>query len=131
MGLRLLLILILVGCNDYNSEREPIPLSLYMDLPVENGYYVYDYPNELVNSYTSVRYNTDEITRVFWTSSDSFTIEHEGYPIKQPIINYSTYSDNNGNGKQLVYLYQNHIGDTLDIIGCVDETCKMIEFIVE
>ena len=43
MGLRLLLILILVGCNDYNSEREPIPLSLYMDLPVENGYYVYDY----------------------------------------------------------------------------------------
>ena len=131
MGLRLLLILILVGCNDYNSEREPIPLSLYMDLPVENGYYVYDYPNELVNSYTSVRYNTDEITRVFWTSSDSFTIEHQGYPIKQPIINYSTYSDNNGNGKQLVYLYQNHIGDTLDIIGCVDETCKMIEFIVE
>ena len=131
MGLRLLLILILVGCNDYNSEREPIPLSLYMDLPVENGYYVYDYPNELMNSYTSVRYNTDEITRVFWTSSDSFTIEHQGYPIKQPIINYSTYSDNNGNGKQLVYLYQNHIGDTLDIIGCVDETCKMIEFIVE
>ena len=131
MGLRLLLILILVGCNDYNSEGEPIPLSLYMDLPVENGYYVYDYPNELVNSYTSVRYNTDEITRVFWTSSDSFTIEHQGYPIKQPIINYSTYSDNNGNGKQLVYLYQNHIGDTLDIIGCVDETCKMIEFIVE
>ena len=131
MGLRLLLILILVGCNDYNSEREPIPLSLYMDLPVENGYYVYDYPNELVNSYTSVRYNTDEITRVFWTSSDSFTIENQGYPIKQPIINFSTYSDNNGNGKQLVYLYQNHIGDTLDIIGCVDETCKMIEFIVE
>ena len=131
MGLRYILILLLIGCSDYNSEREPSSLSVYMDLPVVNGYYVYDYPNELVNSYTSVRYNTDEITRVFWTSSDSFTIEHQGYPITEPIINYSTYSDNNGNGKQLVYLYQNHIGDTLDIIGCVDETCKMIEFIVE
>ena len=132
MGLRFFIILFFFGCSDFNSEgKQPTPLSLYMDLSVENGYYLYDYPNGLVNTYTSVRYKTDEITRIFWTSTDSFTIKHQGYNIKHPICNYSTYSDKNGDGKQLVYIYQNHIGDTLDIFGCVDETCKMIEFIVK
>ena len=28
------------------------------------------------------------------------------------------------------YIPPPHIGDTLDIIGCIGENCKMIEFIV-
>ena len=101
-----------------------------MELPTENGYYIYNYPIGSPSSYTQVKYNTDELTRVFWTSTDSFTYIYQGITITEPIINYSTYSNDDGDGQQLVYIYQDHIRDTLDIIGCVDENCEMIEFIV-
>ena len=58
--------------------------------------------------------------RVFWTSPDSFTIVYQGFPITEPIINYSTYSDYEGNGKQHIYLNESMIGKTLTIIGCLD-----------
>jgi len=132
MGIKLILILtLLMGCENFNSEQEKeSPLSIYMELPTENGYYIYDYPIGSPSSYTQVKYNTDELTRVFWTSTDSFTYIYQGITITEPIINYSTYSNDDGDGQQLVYIYQDHIRDTLDIIGCVDENCEMIEFIV-
>ena len=111
MGLRLLLILILVGCSDYNSEGEPSSLSVYMDLKQENEFYIYDYPNGRTNSYTYVRYNTEPTTRVYWSSPDSFTIIHQGFPITSPIINYSTYSNENGDGKQFIYLNPSMVND--------------------
>jgi len=129
LGLRLLLILILVGCRDYNSEGEPSSLSVYMDLNQENGFYISDYLNGRTNSYTYVRYNTDPTIRLFWSSPDSFTIIHQGFPITSPIINYSTYSDQNGDGKQFIYIDSTMINDTLDIVGCVDKTFEIIESI--
>ena len=131
MGLRLLLILILFGCSDYNSEGEPSSLSVYMDLNQENGFYIYDYPNGRTNSYTYVRYNTEPITRVFWTSIDSFTIIHQGFPITSPIINYSTYSNENGDGKQFIYIDPTMINDTLEVIGCVGDQCESLDLIIQ
>jgi len=112
-----------VGCESSNpTETETIPLNIYMELPSdENGYYYFDYPNGDISSYTNVKYETNPITRVFWTSTDSFTIIHQGIPFTQPIVNYSTYSDDDRNGQQMVYVYGIHIGDTLDIFGYVND----------
>ena len=131
MGLKLLLILILVGCSDYNSEGEHSSLSVYMDLKQENGFYIYDYPNGRTNSYTYVRYNTEPISRVFWSSPDSFTIIHQGFPITSPIINYSTYSNENGDGKQFIYLNPSMVNDTLEVQGCIDLNCDKVQFIIQ
>ena len=103
-----------------------------MDLGLDsNGYYLFDYQNESNNSYTYVKYTTNPTTRIFWSSPDSFTIVHQGFQITEPIINYSTYSDDEGNGQQMIYVYQEHIGDTLKIIGHYsDDVWDDAEFIV-
>ena len=131
MGLRLLLILIMVGCSDYNSESEPTPLFIYMDSEQVSDYYVINYPNGRTNSYTYVRYNTEPTTRVFWSSPDSFTIIHQGFPITSPIINYSTYSNENGDGKQFIYINPSMVNDTLEVQGCVDLNCDKVQFIIQ
>ena len=70
--------------------------------------------------------------RVFWFSPDSFTIYHQGFPITMAVVNYSTYSDGvTGLGTQLCYIYQDHIGDTLNIIGCGTDMCDSTRFIVK
>ena len=69
--------------------------------------------------------------RVFWTSTDSFTIVHLGIPITEPIINFSTYADGKiGQGQQLIYVYPPHINDTLNVIGYIENVCEETEFIV-
>ena len=48
------------------------------------------------------------------------------------IVNYSTYSRDDGSGKQMIYLYRDFVGDTLSVKGCVDvDVCKTVSFIVE
>ena len=101
-----------------------------MDLNKEDEIYRFDYPSGRSNSYTYVRYNTDPTTRVFWSSPDSFTITHQGFPITSPIINYSTYSDENGDGKQFIYIDPTMINDTLEVIGCVVDQCESVKVII-
>ena len=131
MGKKLIFLLLVIGCGDPNVDDVGSPLFIYMDLNQQNEIYRFDYPSGRSNLYTYVRYNTDPITRVFWSSPDSFTIIHQGFPITSPIINYSTYSYQNGGGKQFIYIDPTMINDTLDIVGCVDETFEIIEFIVQ
>ena len=124
--IRLLMLVILVGCGNSQQNTEPLepqettPLILSMNLPKEDSYYVFDYPTNRPHTYTSVQYDTEPITRVFWTSPDSFTIVHQGFPITDPIINYSTYSRDDGSGKQMIYIDENSIGKTFTIYGCVE-----------
>jgi hypothetical protein len=40
---------------------------------------------------------------------------------EEPIINYSTYSNQYGEGQQLFYLNQEAIGDTMVIVGYINE----------
>ena len=134
--IRLLMLVILVGCGNSQHNSEPLepqettPLTLYMNLPKEDGYYIFDYPTNRPHTYTSVEYDTEPITRVFWTSPDSFTIVHFGYEITEPIINYSTYTAEDSSGKQMIYIYQDHIGDTLSVWGCATDVCDGVYFIV-
>ena len=135
--IKIFILLLMIGCGGgdiiYSEEKtqKDISLNLYMNYPLEDGYYLIDYPDNRPHSYTSVEYQTEGMRRIYWTSPDSFTIVHMGYPITEPIINYSTYSRDDGSGKQMIYLYQPHIGDTLSVIGCIDDLCKELEFIVE
>ena len=132
----IILLLLLTSCDDLiftePLEEDNSFLELYMDTNQDkNGYYLVDYPNWDDNSYIAVYYNTTPINRIFWTSTDSFTVYHWGEPITEPIINYSTYSGLDGDGQQMVYLYSDFIGDTLSIIGYVNENVvSTLNFIV-
>ena len=83
-----------------------------------NNYYHFNYDNQNVSDYGTLYYTTIEpMTRIAWTSTDSFTIYHMGQAFLEPVINYSTYSDEDGDGQQLFYVNATLIGDTLDIYG--------------
>jgi len=127
----ILLTLLLTSCDDVVSGEEDY-LILYMNTNQDNnGFYLVDYPDWQHNSYTSVQYETLPYTRVYWTSVDSFTVEHMGQEITEPIINYSTYAGSDGTGQQMIYLYQDFIGDTLMIYGCTEnDACSSLNFIV-
>ena len=129
-----LLVFLVVGCEGIKSS-EPyskyIPvLEIGMDLPTTNdGYYVFDYPNNRPHTYTSVEYISSPMERVFWFSPDSFTVYHMGYPITEPIINYSTYSRDDGSGRQMIYLNRSMIGKRLLVYGCINkDLCKELSF---
>ena len=130
----ILITLLLTSCdnNIMTPQTEEGYLSLHMNTDTDNnGFYLVDYPDWEVHSYTSVQYETLPYTRVFWTSEDTFTAEHWGQEIIEPIINFSTYSDDNGLGQQMIYLYQDFIGDTLMVYGCTEnDICSSLKFIV-
>ncbi len=128
--------ILLLGCenvftNDTESEEIEYNLSLYMNNVDQNGNYIFYYPPSQSNSYTAVHYEITppSMQRVFWTSPDSFTIVYQGFPSTEPIINYSTYSNYEGTGKQHIYLNESMIGKTLTIIGClIEDECEVLEF---
>ena len=128
--------LILSGCDVASKngvEPEPlVHLDVWMDLPQEDGEFVFYYPTDKQSSYARIKYQTNPMERVFWTSPDFFTMIHWGQEFHYHIVNYSTYSDGEtGEGTQLCYIYQDHIGDTLDIIGCGTDMCDTTRFIVK
>ena len=130
----------MMGCEDIvsspppDSDYEPI-LYLSMPLPItEDGYHIFDYPNGRPHTYTRVDYISSPMERVFWSSPDTFVVYHMYHYFTYPIINYSTYTSDDSTGRQLIYIYQNHIGDTLSVQGCISNGssnyCKSISFIV-
>ena len=132
----LLVVLLLVGCEDINSSEpysnyQPV-LEISMDLPItDDGLYVFNYPNNAPHTYTSVEYISSPMERVFWYSPDTFVVYHMYHYFTQPIINYSTYTSSDSTGKQMIYIYQPHINDTLSVIGCIQgDYCKEVSFIV-
>ena len=103
----------------------------------ESGeYYLVDYNSSSSHWYTKVHYITlQNLTRVFWTSVDTFCVLHFNEKICDEIVNYSTYSrkydDGTFRGSQMIYLKKDFIGDTLSVVGCIDyETCDELSFIV-
>ena len=130
----LLAFLFLFSCdgNAFEDDNPPPPSSNNLDIydvwkqnnPLEedsNGYYHFLYNSMSGSDYGTVKYTTEiPGTRIFWTSSDSFFVEHMGQLIGEPIINNSTYSDGDGYGQQLFYVYSDFIGDTLTINGNID-----------
>ena len=130
------------GCEDKNDTQKSVisnNIELYMDSETDESgkYYLVDYNGSSSNGYTKVHYITlQDLTRVFWTSVDTFCVQLYNEKICDMIVNYSTYSrkydDGTFRGSQMIYLKQDFIGDTLSVVGCIDyETCDELRFILQ
>ena len=142
----LLAFLFLFSCdgNAFEDDNPPPPSSNNLDIydvwkqnnPLEedsNGYYHFSYnPTGMSESdYGTVKYTTEVPgTRVFWSSPDSFFVEYMGQLIGEPIINNSTYSDGEGYGQQLFYVYSDFIEDTLTIYGSINSSIIDSVFVI-
>ena len=97
-------------------------INLYCDLYQDkNEIYHYEYDRSKSNDYSSVFYHTNPVQLVSWYSPNEFSIIHFRDTISTPVINYSTYSNSKGEGKQLFYISPQHLGDTLSLYGIIDD----------
>ena len=91
----------------------------------------FTYNTTKTNTYHSLLYETHPRTRVFWSSIDSFTVYNQGFVFRYPIIQYSTYANDLGEGKQMIYIDNTMIGKALTVTGCVsNDVCMNETFIV-
>ena len=86
----------------------------------DNGYYLVPYSGF---NYVQVFAQSEGLQRIFWSSSDSFTVVHMGMEFHTAIASYSTYTNSNtGETRQNVYVNSSMIGDTLAVVGAISET---------
>ena len=133
------LLLILTGfifasCEKENFQDGPNPnifLEIYSNQLEYNGdVYIFKYPENAPSSYFKVDYNSLPTQRVYWDSPDMFyTIQFVGSTDTTwtSVVNFSTYSDDDGTGHQMVYVNPTLIGDTLNIIGLINENNQKIK----
>ncbi len=118
----------IVGCESNSFEPEFTFLDVYLnDEKDENNYYHIDY---IGTPYHSVQYNTIPNERVFWGSPNDFDVDWMGQTFIEPVINYSTYADDLGNGQQMFYINDDMVGDTLVIYGYVNQLIWDSVFII-
>ena len=112
----LTLILFTIGCeNSMGPESDESFLNIYsVEKLDENGYYHYPYTGY---NYGSIYFETTPMTLVGWTSPDEFCIVFFEDMICEPVINYQTYSREDGSGQQNFYMSEEFIGDTLNLVG--------------
>jgi len=105
-------------------------LNIYLNANVDNNnYYHIEYRGY---TYYQVYYSTMPNGYVVWGSPNSFQMYWQGSIFEEPIISYSTYADDYGNGQQLFWIDSNMIGDTLSIVGCVtSQICDYANIILE
>ena len=134
------ILILVVSCGDYdnilNSEEEessPTPFHLWLEENMdENGFYHKTYPRGNASSYGRVYCETLPTQRVFWSSPNSFNTYHQQQWFSTPIIQYSTYTSNDGTTQQLYYLYEQFIGDTLTLVGGLsEETWDYVQVIID
>tara|TARA_R100001377_G_C3089734_1_gene75399 strand:+ start:52 stop:465 length:414 start_codon:yes stop_codon:yes gene_type:complete len=124
---KLLILILLIGCEKYEyttyevSPLQETTLLVYSDLPYENNIYIFDYPEGFSNCYFKIHYDSFPYQRVFWDSPDEFYVVMWNDTIWTPVINFSTYADEDGWGHQMVYVNPTLIGDTLNLIGTISE----------
>ena len=128
--LLILSILLLCSCENDILGVNFEYLDIWLDEEIDNnGYYHIEYDG---NNYDTVYFLSDGYERVYWNSPNGFFVYWNNQVFEQPIVNYSTYADEWGNGQQLFYLDNTQIGDTLMIFGYVSsETWDYLYFILE
>ena len=120
-GIFSLIILLLVGCenNTMGPEIDDRSLVIYSTTELDkNGYYHYPYAGF---NYGSIYFETEPMSLVAWTSPDEFCIQFFEELICEPVINYQTYAKEDGTGQQNFYMNSESIGDTLTLIGYLNE----------
>ena len=117
------LLFILLGCekNIPISELQTSYLELSSELSYNGDIYTFNYPTNSSNSYFKVDFLSLPQERVFWSTPDMFYVVLDIYndTIWDEVINCSSYANEEGIGHQLVYVNQQLLGDTLNIIGTI------------
>ena len=125
--IRIVLLVLIVGCGDIQDtvmgteeETTAVELDVYMKYEMDsNGYYRVGYNGY---NYVQVFAQTEGLQRIFWSSSDSFSVVYQGITFYTSIASYSTYTNSNtGETRQNVYVNQGFIGDTLVVVGAISE----------
>ena len=123
----LTLTILLFGCSDLDNvlgeDNEPaykVPLDVYMKYDTdENGYY--RVPHSGYN-YVQVFAQSEGLQRIFWSSSDSFSVVYQGITFYTSIASYSTYTNGQtGETRQNVFISPSFVGDTLVVVGAISE----------
>ena len=116
-----LLVFLFIGCenNTMGPDVDNEFLVVYSTEQIDdNGYYHYPYTG---HNYGSIYFETTPMTLVGWTSPDVFCIQFFEELICEPVINYQTYAREDGTGQQNFYMNSESIGDTLTLIGYLNE----------
>ena len=117
----IIILIFLLGCeNEYKNNNLETWIHLYSELPYENGIYTFDYPEGDESSYFKVSFNSLPYQRVYWDSPDTFRVIMWQDTTWVPVVKNSTYADENGLGHQMVYVNPTLIGDTLNVIGTIN-----------
>ena len=115
--------IIVCFCSCEKSEEYIFPdtfLEVSSELTYDGDIYYYTYPIDQTNDYIPVDFLTNPQERVYWSSPDLFYVQlMNGDTVWDPVVNFSTYADDQGLGKQMVYVNSTLIGDTLNIIGTI------------
>ena len=137
--MRVMIILVismfLIGCDTYSGPMGYSPEdrieedTLTQVLDVYCGNCTIDENNNLMYQYTGYNYgqidfyisDVNNYTLVGWTSPHEYCVDHWGTEICEPVINYQTYSDEDGYGHQNFYMNETFKGSTLRLIGYIDE----------
>ena len=108
--------------GDYETEDDRV-LNVYWDYSTldENGYYHYPYQGVNYGTIFFEISNVDTHTLVGWSSPDEYCVEHHNDIICEPVVTYQTYSDEYGDGQQNFYMNDTFIGDTLFLVGYINE----------
>ena len=73
----IIIFLIFSGCDvSYQNMVEPEPyvhLDVWMDIPKEDGEFIFDFPIGSESSYDRIKYLTEPMERVWWYSDDCYT----------------------------------------------------------
>jgi hypothetical protein len=130
-------ILIVIGCGDTtimsSAEEEitKVELDVYMKYEMDsNGYYRVGYNGY---NYVQVFAQSEGLQRIFWSSSDSFSVVYQGITFYTSIASYSTYTNSNtGETRQNVFISPSFIGDTLVVVGAISsDNYDWVSFILE
>ncbi len=130
--LLLILTIILTSCEDQYKDLidDTSNLEIYIDELDYNDItktYKFMYPDNLSNTYFKITYNTSPYQRVYWNSPDEYYVVAFQDTTWTSVVNYSTHADENGVGYQMVYVNESLIGDTLNIIGNINNIEREIK----
>ena len=128
----IIILLTVISCEkELHQDISDTFLEIYSDLEYDGDIYIFNYPNNATNSYFKVNYNSLPTQRVYWDSPDEFYVIMWQDTVWTPVVNYSTYSDDDGIGHQMVYVNPTLIGDTLNIIGTIYEEGLTKEILIK
>ena len=120
----LILLIFFISCEkDIIGDISNRYLELSSELSYDGEIYTFNYPLNATSSYFKVDFTSLPQERIYWDSPDMFYVILDIYndTIWDACVNYSTYANDEGAGHQMVCVHPTLIGDTLNLIGVIND----------